>query len=166
MTRIGINGFGRIGRLAFRAAWGRDDLSIVHINEFKGGPHTAAHLLEFDSVHGKWKKRIESGHDSFTVENQGIAFSQAPQPGDVPWESSAVDLVLECSGKMLTPETLTPYFKRGVRKVLVAAPVKQGAMNLVMLSVNDHLYDLRETWHHHGSIMLTNPQLPSLPSSR
>jgi glyceraldehyde 3-phosphate dehydrogenase len=53
MTRIGINGFGRIGRLAFRAAWGRDDLAIVHINEVKGGSHTAAHLLEFDSVHGK-----------------------------------------------------------------------------------------------------------------
>ena len=60
MTRIGINGFGRIGRLAFRAAWDRNDLSIVHINEFKGGSHTAAHLLEFDSVHGKWPRRIEA----------------------------------------------------------------------------------------------------------
>lgn len=140
MTRIGINGFGRIGRLAFRAAWGRDDLSIVHINEFKGGSHTAAHLLEFDSVHGKWLKRIEASHDSLFVQNRQIAFTDASQPGDVPWEASAVDLVLECSGKMLTPETLKPYFSRGVSKVLVAAPVKQGALNLVM-GVNDHLYD-------------------------
>jgi glyceraldehyde 3-phosphate dehydrogenase len=140
MTRIGINGFGRIGRLAFRAAWGRDDLSIVHINELKGGSHTAAHLLEFDSVHGKWLKRIDASHDSLFVENRQVAFTEKAQPGDVPWEDSAVDLVLECSGKMLTPETLKPYFARGVKKVLVAAPVKQGALNLVM-GVNDHIYD-------------------------
>jgi glyceraldehyde 3-phosphate dehydrogenase len=140
MTRIGINGFGRIGRLAFRAAWGRDDLSIVHINEVKGGSQTAAHLLEFDSVHGKWPRHIEAGEDSLTVEGQPIAFTDASQPGDVPWEASAVDLVLECSGKMLTPETLNPYFARGVKKVVVAAPVKQGALNIVM-GVNDHLYD-------------------------
>ena len=140
MTRIGINGFGRIGRLALRAAWGRDDLSIVHINELKGGPHTAAHLLEFDSVHGKWPRRIEAGDNQLSVENHPIVFTDSSQPGDVPWEASAVDLVLECSGKMLTPETLTPYFARGVKKVVVAAPVKQGALNIVM-GVNDHLYD-------------------------
>lgn len=140
MTRIGINGFGRIGRLAFRAAWGREDISIVHINEFKGGAPTAAHLLEFDSVHGKWSKQIEVSEDGLTVEGQHIAFTDSANPGDVPWESSSVDLVLECSGKMLTPDTLDPYFTRGVKKVVVAAPVKQGALNIVM-GVNDHLYD-------------------------
>jgi len=140
MTRIGINGFGRIGRLAFRAAWGRDDMSIVHINEVKGGAHTAAHLLEFDSVHGKWPRHIEASDKGLNVEGHQIAFTDASQPGDVPWESSAVDLVLECSGKMLTPETLKPYFARGVEKVVVAAPVKKGALNIVM-GVNDHLYD-------------------------
>jgi glyceraldehyde 3-phosphate dehydrogenase len=140
MTRIGINGFGRIGRLALRAAWGRGDLTIVHINELKGGPATAAHLLEFDSVHGKWQKHIGASHDGVSIEDQRIAFTEAPQPGDVPWEASSVDLVLECSGKMLTPETLNPYFARGVKKVIVAAPVKQGALNIVM-GVNDQLYD-------------------------
>ena len=65
MTRIGINGFGRMGRLALRAAWGRDDLSVVLVNELKGGPATAAHLLEFDSVHGRWPKRIESAEAAF-----------------------------------------------------------------------------------------------------
>jgi glyceraldehyde 3-phosphate dehydrogenase len=143
MTRIGINGFGRIGRLAFRAAWTRDDLSIVHINEVKGGPHTSGHLLEFDSVHGKWPRQIEASNGSLSVEGQQIAFTDVSQPGDVPWETSAVDLVLECSGKMLTPETLKPYFARGVKKVVVAAPVKQGALNIVM-GVNDHLYDPQE----------------------
>ena len=75
MTRIGINGFGRMGRLAFRAAWGRDDLEIVHINEIKGGAKTAAHLLEFDSVHGRWPKAISSSEDSLAVEGREIAFT-------------------------------------------------------------------------------------------
>jgi glyceraldehyde 3-phosphate dehydrogenase len=83
MTRIGINGFGQIGRLAFRAAWGRDDLSIVHINEVKGGSRTAAHLLEFDSVHGKWPRRIEAIGDGLKVKGQQIAFTDASQSGDV-----------------------------------------------------------------------------------
>jgi glyceraldehyde 3-phosphate dehydrogenase len=129
-----------MGRLAFRAAWGRDDLSIVHINEIGGGPGTAVHLLEFDSVHGKWPKPMEASDDSITVEGSEIAFTNKDRPGDVPWETSGVDIVLECSGKMLTPETLNPYFTRGVRKVIVAAPVKQEALNIVM-GVNDHLYD-------------------------
>jgi glyceraldehyde 3-phosphate dehydrogenase len=140
MARIGINGFGRMGRLAFRAAWGRDDLSVVHINEIKGGPDTAAHLLEFDSVHGRWPKAIEAGNNSLSVDGHKVAFTGAAKPGDAPWEDSGAEIVLECSGKMLTLATLTPYFARGIRKVVVAAPVKQDALNIVM-GVNDSLYD-------------------------
>ncbi|MGA7156160.1 MAG: ArsJ-associated glyceraldehyde-3-phosphate dehydrogenase [Acidobacteriaceae bacterium] len=141
MTRIGINGFGRMGRLAFRAAWGRDDLSVVHVNEVKGGPRTAAHLLEFDSVHGRWPKTIVSDESSFSVEGARVSFTESPTPGGVAWNEHGVDLVLECSGRMLTLERLNPYFTRGVQKVVVAAPVKQGgALNIVM-GVNDHLYD-------------------------
>jgi len=142
MTRIGINGFGRMGRLALRAAWGREDLSIVHVNEPKGGPITAAHLLEFDSVHGRWPKRLAAAQDSFSVEGRSIAFTEASKPGEVPWEEHGTEIVLECSGKMLTPESLNPYFTRGVRKIVVAAPVKQGALNIVM-GVNDNLYDAK-----------------------
>ena len=119
MTRIGINGFGRIGRLALRAAWDRDDLAFVHVNEVKGGPQTAAHLLEFDSVHGKWTKQIGATETTLTVEGHEIVFTEAMKPGDVSWEDSAVDIVLECSGKMLTREALAPYFERGVKKVIV-----------------------------------------------
>ena len=140
MTRIGINGFGRMGRLAFRVAWGREDVSIRHINEVKGGATTAAHLLEFDSVHGRWPKRIAATSESIFVEDSKIAFTDAAKPGDVPWEATGVDIVLECSGKLLTQESLQPYFSRGVRKVVVAAPVKQDALNIVM-GVNDNLYD-------------------------
>ena len=140
MRRIGINGFGRMGRLAFRAAWDHPDLQVVHINEIKGGAKTAAHLLEFDSVHGRWPKRITANDDSITVENRKITFSDHAKPGDVAWENGAIDIVLECSGKILTPETLNPYFDRSVTKVVVAAPVKQGALNIVM-GVNDSLYN-------------------------
>jgi glyceraldehyde 3-phosphate dehydrogenase len=139
MTRVGINGFGRMGRLAFRAAWGLSDLSIVHVNEIKGGPPTAAHLLEFDSVHGRWARDIHSSADQFAVEGHAIRFTDGGTPGEIPWEDSGVDIVLECSGKWLAPETLNPYFDRKVKKVIVAAPVKQGAFNIVM-GVNDHLY--------------------------
>ncbi len=143
MTRIGINGFGRIGRLALRAARDREDLSIVHINELKGGPQTAAHLLEFDSVHGRWTRQVEAQENNISIDGHAIAFSEASKPGDVPWEESNVDIVLECSGKMLTRETLDPYFARGVKKVVVAAPVKHGVLNIVV-GVNDHLYDPSE----------------------
>ncbi len=140
MTRIGINGFGRMGRLAFRAAWGRDDLSIVQVNEVKGGPTAAAHLLEFDSVHGRWPKCIEARDNSFSVDNYTIAFTDAAKPGDAPWENSGTAIVLECSGKLLTREALKPYFARGIQKVVVAAPVKHDALNIVM-GVNDSLYN-------------------------
>lgn len=143
MTNIGINGFGRMGRLALRAAWGRADLAIVHVNEIKGGAKTAAHLLEFDSVHGRWPHQITNDDHSFTVDGHAISFSDASKPQDVAWQDHNIDIVLECSGKLLTPEALNPYFERGVKKVIVAAPVKQGALNIVM-GVNDGIYDPRE----------------------
>ena len=140
MIRIGINGFGRMGRLAFRAAWDCTDVAVVHINEIKGGSATAAHLLEFDSVHGRWSKPMKAEDNELTVEGRSIKFTAEAKPNDVPWEGSNVDIVLECSGKLLTVDALQPFFERGVRKVIVAAPVKQGgALNIVM-GVNDGLY--------------------------
>ena len=134
-----------MGRLAFRAGWDASDLSIVHINEIKGGSATAAHLLEFDSVHGRWSRPTTVEADCLTIDGRRVTFTDKARPQDVPWEAAGVDIVLECSGKMLTPDVLEPYFERGVRKVIVAAPVKQGALNIVM-GVNDHLYSPHE--HH------------------
>lgn len=149
---VGINGFGRIGRLVLRAAWGWPELKFVHINELNGGAATAAHLLKFDSVHGRWvpEVRAESlgaagtGGDRLCIDTSTdshiLSFSEFASPGDVPWKDLGVDLVLECSGKFRTPELLDPYFKRGVQTVIVAAPVKKEALNIVM-GVNDQLYD-------------------------
>lgn len=139
-TRIGINGFGRMGRLALRAGWGRPGLQFVHINEMSGGPETAAHLLTFDSVHGRWNRTVEPQDGAVAIDGRTIGFSAAPKPADVPWSRQQVDVVLECSGKFRTTETLDPYFTAGVKKVIVAAPVKSGALNIVV-GVNDHLYD-------------------------
>ena len=143
-TRIGINGFGRMGRLALRAAWGAPGLEFARINEPKGGSEAAAHLLAFDSVHGRWGPETRSDAGAVVVAGKRIPFSAASVPGEVPWDASGVDLVLECSGKFRTLAALEPYFGAGVQKVVVAAPVKEaGALNVVM-GVNDRLYDPRQ----------------------
>lgn len=141
MAKIAINGFGRIGRLVLRAAW--PHLDVVHINEITGGAVTAAHLLKFDSVHGRWAPDVEAvSDDRIVIDGKSVSFSAHAALGDVPW---GADIVLECSGQFRTPELLEPYFKRGVQKVIVAAPVKQGALNVVY-GINDHLYNPAE--HH------------------
>ena len=154
--RVGINGLGRIGRLALRAGLGgvlradgdpRADnrLDIAHVNEVKGGAETAAHLLEFDSIHGRWRETL-SAEDERTIRigNRVIGFSAESDPAEVPWGDLGCDLVLECTGKFRSPETLQAYFDRGVKRVIVAAPVKfDEALNIVV-GVNDHLYDPAE----------------------
>ena len=123
--RVGINGFGRIGRLVVRALWGRADIELVHINERAGDAATAAHLLEFDSVHGRWNKAVAASGGGLQVESQAISYSQASDPAAVPWQELGVELVLECSGKIKTPEALEPYITDlGVERVIVACPVK------------------------------------------
>ncbi len=140
-TRIGINGFGRMGRLALRTAWGWPDLDFVHINEVSGGSTVGAHLLTFDSVHGRWRDgEVSARTGAIAIGGQEIAFTECPAPGDAPWKKHRVDIVLECSGKFRTSDQLAPYFAQGVKKVIVAAPVKEEALNIVV-GVNDHLYD-------------------------
>ena len=140
-TRVAINGFGRMGRLALRAAWSRDDLEFVHVNELHGDAATAAHLLCFDSVHGRWDREATGDGDALTVDGRPIGYSDAAAPGDVPWGERGAEVVLECSGALRTIDSLMPYFDRGVRKVIVAAPVKdERALNIVV-GVNDDRYD-------------------------
>jgi glyceraldehyde 3-phosphate dehydrogenase len=143
--RVGINGFGRMGGLGLRAAWGWSDFEIAHINEVNGGAVTAAHLLEFDSVHGRWNHRISAAGNTLEIDGRRVSFSEYAEPGAVPWHDLGVDIVIESSGKFRTVETLQPYFDRGVRKVIVAAPVKSGALNIIV-GCNDHLYKPQE--HH------------------
>ena len=140
--RVGINGFGRMGRLGFRAGWDEEDFEIVHVNELKGGCKLAAHLLEYDTVHGRWDRDIEAEENRFVVEGKEVTFSEWSTPGEVDWAGMGIDLVVESSGAFRSREVLQPYFDGGVRKVVVAAPVKE-ALNIVM-GCNDQLYDPSE----------------------
>jgi glyceraldehyde 3-phosphate dehydrogenase len=139
--RLGINGFGRIGRLAVRALAHQSDLELVHINELAGGPATAAHLLEFDTVHGRYPGRVMLQGDDVIIDDRRVTFSDHAAPGEVPWHERGVDVVIEASGAFRTPALLAPYFERGVRKVVVAAPVKDPSALNVVMGCNDHLYD-------------------------
>jgi len=147
--KIGINGFGRIGRLVFRALWGRPGIQLVHVNDMAGTAATAAHLLEFDSVHGRWQQQLSASVDDpsgFKVADQRISYSQEKEPTAVPWQGAGVDLVLECSGKFKTAETLGPYFEQiDIKRVIVACPVKgaiagEEALNIVY-GINHQLYE-------------------------
>jgi len=139
-VRVGINGFGRIGRLALRAAWNWPELRFAHINEIGGDAAVSAHLLSFDSVHGRWNHEVHGEGAQLVIDTTAISHSSIKDPGAVPWADAGVEIVLEATGKFRTPEQLESYFKAGVKKVIVAAPVKGEALNIVM-GVNDHLYD-------------------------
>jgi len=138
--KVAINGFGRMGRLAFRAAWDWPEFEIVHINENAGDAATAAHLLNFDSVHGRWEHAAESENNQLIINGKLISYSQNTALEDTPWHELGVDIVVECTGKFKSKEELAPYLKQGVKKVVVSAPVKDGTLNIVM-GVNDYLYD-------------------------
>lgn len=151
--RVGISGMGRIGRLALRAALGAADrqaedpragnrLDLVHLNEIKGGAAACAHLLEFDSVQGRWRGGIAAeGKDAIRIGDRRLSFSEHARPGDIPWGDLGVDVVLECTGKFLTPEVLQGHLDRGAKRVIVAAPVKFDSVLNVVVGVNEHLYD-------------------------
>ena len=138
-ARVGINGFGRMGRLALRSGWGFPELEFVHLNETGCDGVVSAHLLEFDSVHGRWSRDIRGEPDKVVIEGKSLGHTSERDFSKVPWGDLGVDIVLEASGKFRKPEQLDAYFKAGVKKVIVAAPVKSGALNVVM-GVNDTLY--------------------------
>jgi glyceraldehyde 3-phosphate dehydrogenase len=137
--RIGINGFGRIGRLALRAAFDWPGFRFVHVNDPAGDAATLAHLLNFDSVHGRWSKEAASEGNDLIVDGQRIAITRNKAIADTDW--SDCDVVIEASGKMKTVAVLQAYLDQGVQRVVVTAPVKEaGALNVVM-GVNDDRYD-------------------------
>lgn len=151
--KVGINGMGRIGRLALRAAMGAaerqtDDpradnrLDVVHLNELKGGAAATAHLVQFDSVQGRWRADIAAeGESVIRIKDRKLGFSSHATAGGIPWGDLGVDLVLECTGKFLTPETLQGHLDRGAKRVIVAAPVKVGDVLNIVVGVNHHLYE-------------------------
>ncbi len=145
--KIGINGFGRMGRLALRVAWEWDDVEFVHINDPAGDANTLAHLLTFDSIHGRWQHEAtgedaasdDSSRGHIIIGDKSIPTSRNRAIADTDW--SGCDLVIEASGVMKTKAKLQAYLDQGVKRVVVTAPVKEeGVLNVVM-GVNHDLYD-------------------------
>ncbi len=137
--KVGINGFGRMGRLTMRAAYDWDNIEFVHINDPAGDAATLAHLLNFDSVHGRWHQ--EAGHEdnAIIINGKAITCSRNKSIADTDW--SGCDVVIEASGKMKTKALLQAYLDQGVKHVVVTAPVKEeGVLNIVM-GVNHQLYN-------------------------
>lgn len=137
--RTGINGFGRMGRLTLRAAWSNPDIAFVRINDPGGDAETFAHLLNFDSVHGRWEREAVADGDVIVIDGVRIPLSRNREIAATDW--SDCDVVIEASGKFRKPDVLQPYLDQGVKRVVVTAPVKsEGALDVVM-GVNHHRFD-------------------------
>ena len=137
--KIGINGFGRIGRLTLRAAFDWPDLEFVQINDPQGDAATLAHLLNFDSVHGRWQHNAEPQGEQLVVGGHKIRCTRNPSIAATNW--SQCDVVIEASGKMKTTALLQAYLDQGVKRVVVTAPVKEAGVLNVVMGVNQHLFE-------------------------
>lgn len=137
--KVGINGFGRMGRLSFRAAFDWDDVEFVQINDPAGDAATLAHLITFDSVHGRWHHQAHAEDNVMIVNSQRIPCTQNKTITETDW--SGCDVVIEASGKMKSKALLQAYLDQGVKRVVVTAPVKEDGVLNVVMGVNQHLYD-------------------------
>lgn len=144
--RIGINGYGRMGRLALRAIFDRPELglSVVHINEIAADAACMAHLTEFDSVHGRWSKEITANETSMTIEGQRIGFSMHKSVEDIDWRSIGVDIVIEATGKWRNYTQISAHLAQGAPRVVVAAPVKHPDVLNVVMGVNHQRFDAQK----------------------
>lgn len=137
--RVGINGFGRMGRLVMRVAAEWDDVCVVHINEPAGDCASLAYLLNFDSVHGRWQREATAEGDELHLDKHTISTSRNEDIGQTDW--SACDLVVESSGVFKTTGQLQPYLDQGVSRVVVTAPVKEAGVLNVVMGVNQQLFN-------------------------
>ena len=137
--RVGINGFGRMGRLTLRAAWDNPELQFVQINDPAGDAATLAHLLAFDSVHGRWDRGITADGEALVIEGTRIPVMRNKDIAATDW--SGCDVVIESSGKFRKPDVLQPYLDQGVKRVVVTAPVKSPGVLDVVVGVNHHRFD-------------------------
>lgn len=137
--KIGINGFGRIGRLTLRAAWEMNEVEIVQINDPAADAATYAHLLNFDSIHGRWQHEALAEGETIVINAKRVPVTQNKVISDTDW--SGCDVVIEASGKMRKVELLKAYLDQGVKRVVVSAPVKEPEVLNIVMGVNDDAFD-------------------------
>jgi len=131
-VRVGINGFGRMGRLVVRALRHQPDLQLVHVNELTGGLATAAHLLEFDTVHGRFPGSVGIEGERLVLDGAPVTFTDHATPEGIAWQELGVQVVIEATGAFKTAQALTPHLEGGAAAVVVACPVKSdGVLNVV-----------------------------------
>ncbi|MBX2988944.1 MAG: type I glyceraldehyde-3-phosphate dehydrogenase [Bdellovibrionaceae bacterium] len=140
--RVGINGFGRIGRVLFRAGW--DKLDIVGINNLDS-LEGAAHLLKYDSTHGIFPPEVSHDGQSLVVGGKKIPYSSTKNPAEIPWKDWGVDIVLECTGVMKGKEDYQKHISAGAKKVLISAPA-DGVDLTVVYGINHELYDGKQNF--------------------
>ncbi|AEX84568.1 glyceraldehyde-3-phosphate dehydrogenase [Marinitoga sp. 1135] len=136
--KIAINGFGRIGRVVFREMMKRDNFEVVAINDLTD-PKTLAHLLKYDSVHGKFDGTVEVVEDGFVVNGKKIKVFAEKNPANLPWGDLGVDIVIESTGVFRSKEKAMPHIEAGAKKVIITAPAKGEVDLTVVLGVNDEL---------------------------
>ena len=137
--KVGINGFGRIGRLALRAAFDWPELEFVQINDVAGDAATLAHLLEFDSIQGRWHHSVTVAGDALVIQGQSIKATQQRDLSQVDW--SGCDVVIEATGVHRDVRFLNQYLEQGVKRVVVSAPVKDDAVANIVVGVNEQVFD-------------------------
>lgn len=137
--RTGINGFGRMGRLILRAAWNNPELQFVQVNDPAGDVATLAHLLKFDSVHGRWDRDISTDGEALLIDGQRIPVTRNKELPATDW--TGCDVVIEASGKFRKPDVLQPYLDQGVKRVVVTAPIKAAGTLDIVMGVNHDRFD-------------------------
>ncbi|MEA4882602.1 MAG: type I glyceraldehyde-3-phosphate dehydrogenase [Clostridia bacterium] len=138
-VKVGINGFGRIGRLVFRAAQARKDIEIVAVNDLTD-PKTNAHLLKYDSIHGILDGKIAAGEDYIEVDGKKVGVYKEKDPSKLPWGDLGVDIVIESTGIFRSKEKASLHLAGGAKKVIITAPAKNEDITIVM-GVNEKKYD-------------------------
>ena len=136
---VGINGFGRMGRLTLRTAWGDPSIRFAQINDPAGDAVTLAHLLNFDSVHGRWDREAVADGDAIVIGGQRIPLTRNKDIAATDW--SGCDVVIESSGKFRKPDVLQPYLDQGVKRVVVTAPIKAAGTLDIVMGVNHQRFD-------------------------
>lgn len=139
MAKLAINGFGRIGRAAFKIALEKNNLEVVAINDLTDAK-TLAHLIQYDTVYGKYPKKVSAGEKSINIDGKEYPIFAEPDPTKLPWKELNIDVVLECTGRFIKDGKARAHIEAGAKKVIISAPAKGGDVSTFLLGVNEDKY--------------------------
>jgi glyceraldehyde 3-phosphate dehydrogenase len=157
MLKVGINGFGRIGRLTMRASLGQDQIKIVAVNDLVDSA-TLAHLLQYDSIYGKLDVPVKAEADGLLVGGEYVRVFSERDPGQIPWKEYGVDLVVESTGRFRTRDAASAHLKGGARRVIITAPAEADIM--IVLGVNEERFNPQEHFLISNASCTTNALAP------